>query len=199
MPIIVDCRASAPQAASHFMLVLRRDRCQVLTLMVEQSVLCIVLFCTPHRLRSTYMLSESLGLDEAKTRGTRGQVAPDFVAAKRVTETRTPPLVAALACAHRIAVARDVTWDRDLSCVRASPPGSGCRRPRLPWYVSGEQRTDRSDHDQVGAEKPSQAVAGAWVDFLYALQGDRATNGESTLMFSRLRMVDAASWARRRY
>jgi hypothetical protein len=71
IPLLVECLTGLPlNRPNHYMLVVRRDRCQVSTMMKEQSVLCIVLAWAHHLGIDLHgLLDGGKGLDQVQLAG----------------------------------------------------------------------------------------------------------------------------------
>jgi integrase len=127
VPLLVDSRTGLPlNRPNQYMLAVRRDRCQVSTMMKEQSVLCIVLAWAHHIGIDLHgLLDAGKGLDRAQLAGLIDMLRRDFGAiAKTTVVPFRRPLVAAATWAHRIVVAREYfAWNLE-RVVRASETGS---------------------------------------------------------------------------
>ena len=126
VPLLVDTNSGLPlNRPNQFILVTRRDRCQVSTLSKELRILGIVLgWASKTALDLHAVLDSGKGLDHAQVTSLVETLRCDFGDAAEDVIRMARPVVAAATWAHRISVARDyVAWNLERT-LRAAEPGS---------------------------------------------------------------------------
>ena len=126
IPLLVDAACGLPvNRPNQFILVTRRDRCQVSTLSKELRILGIVLgWASRNDLDLHTLLDNGKGFEHAQVTSLVETLRGDFGDAAGYVILMTRPVVAAATWAHRISVARDyIAWNLERA-LRAAEPGS---------------------------------------------------------------------------